>query len=68
MHGNVSEWCADTAKGRGGLLEAMTRGGDWFHSAEHATVGGQGSYDVATTLTRLGLRVARFPANVASDK
>ena len=63
MHGNVWQWCADSAPGANGKLTAVRRGGGWKHDAIGGRAGNHQVHPAGDKTPDIGFRVARVPAN-----
>jgi formylglycine-generating enzyme required for sulfatase activity len=70
MHGNVWEWCDDTENVSERAFRQVTRGGGWFFGANFngdCRAASRPAYAASTRISCLGLRLARVPADKASN-
>jgi predicted Zn finger-like uncharacterized protein len=65
MHGNVWEWCDDTAKAADGASHRVHRGGGWFIDSGDCRAAFRSSALPSFQLGNLGLRLARVPIGPA---
>jgi uncharacterized protein (TIGR03067 family) len=61
MHGNVEEWCDDTAQAADGASRRVIRGGGWFHNSESCRAAHHWAHPPSFRINIIGLRLARVP-------
>ena len=68
MHGNVGEWCHDTAIDADGSVRAFSHGGSWTHPADWCRAVFIIRSQPFARFDDMGLRLARVPVGPAASK
>jgi eukaryotic-like serine/threonine-protein kinase len=65
MHGNVHEWCDDTAEDADGASTRLLRGGSWYDASKICRAALRNTHEPSHLENNLGFRLARVPVGPA---